>query len=90
MTTVAPTAPAASAEPGISQGVRNAYETELYKLMSQLTTRILFLVCALGPLAFAAILKVQSGTPSDALFGVWVHSSGFAISLVILGFSGSL
>ncbi len=89
MTTVAPTAPAAGSEPVISQGVRNAYETELYKLMSQLTTRILFLVCAIGPLAFAAILKVQSGTPSDALFGVWVHSSGFAISLVILGFAGS-
>ena len=46
-------------------------------------------MCAIGPLAFAAILKVQSGTPSDALFGVWVHSSGFAISLVILGFAGS-
>jgi len=35
------------------------------------------------------VLKVQSGTPSDALFGVWVHSSGFAVSLVILGFAGS-
>ena len=57
--------------------------------MAQLTTRILILVCAIGPLAFAVILKVQSGTPSDALFGVWVHSSGFAISLVILGFAGS-
>jgi ABC-2 type transport system permease protein len=34
-------------------------------------------------------LRIQSGTPSDALFGVWVHSSGFAISLVILGFAGS-
>ena len=32
---------------------------------------------------------MQSGTPSDALFGVWVHSSGFAVSLVILGFAGS-
>jgi ABC-2 type transport system permease protein len=35
------------------------------------------------------VLKVQSGTPSDALFGAWVHSSGFAISLVILGFAGT-
>ena len=35
------------------------------------------------------MLKVQSGTPADALFGVWVHSSGFAISLVILGFAGN-
>ncbi|HTP23360.1 MAG TPA: ABC transporter permease [Solirubrobacteraceae bacterium] len=89
MTTIAPTVPAARSEPGVSDGVRNAYETELYKLLSQLTTRILVLVCAIGPVAFAVILKVQSGTPSDALFGVWVHSSGFAISLVILGFAGT-
>jgi ABC-2 type transport system permease protein len=89
MTTVAPTAPAARSEPRLSPGVRDAYETELHKLMAQLTTRILVLVCAIGPLAFAVILKVQSGTPSDALFGVWVHSSGFAVSLVILGFAGS-
>ena len=78
MTTVAPAAPAARSEPRLGDGVRLAYETELHKLMAQLTTRILILVCAIGPLAFAVILKVQSGTPSDALFGVWVHSSGFA------------
>jgi ABC-2 type transport system permease protein len=89
MSAIAPTAPAARSEPRLSEGVRLAYETELYKLMTQLTTRILVLVCAIGPLAFAVILKVQSGTPSDALFGVWVHTSGFAISLVILGFAGS-
>jgi ABC-2 type transport system permease protein len=89
MTTVAPAAPAARAEPGVSSGVRNSYETELSKLLAQLPTRILVLICALGPLAFATVLKVQSGTPSDALFGFWVHSSGFAVSLVILGFAGS-
>jgi ABC-2 type transport system permease protein len=89
VSTLAPAASADRSEPLVSGGVRNAYETELYKLMAQLTTRILVLVCALGPVAFAAILKVQSGTPSDALFGFWVHSSGFAISLVILGFAGS-
>jgi ABC-2 type transport system permease protein len=89
MTTIAPHAPAARSQPRVDDGVRNAYETELHKLMAQLTTRILILVCAVGPLAFAVILKVQSGTPSDALFGVWVHSSGFAVSLVILGFAGT-
>jgi len=89
MTTVAPTAPASRAEPRLSSAVRNSYDTELSKLMSQLPTRILVLICALGPLAFATVLKVQSGTPSDALFGFWVHSSGFAVSLVILGFAGS-
>lgn len=89
MTTVAPAAPAAISQPPVSAGVRNAYVSELSKLMTQLTTRILLLVCALGPFAFAAVLKVQSGTPSDALFGFWVHTSGFAISLVILGFAGT-
>jgi len=92
MTTVAPSAPAAHSGPRAGRlpgPVRNAYETELHKLMAQLATRILVLVCALGPVAFAAVLGVQSGTPSDALFGFWVHSSGFAVSLVILGFAGS-
>ena len=89
MSTIAPAAPGAFSAAPSQQGVRSAYATELYKLMAQLTTRILVLVCALGPFAFAAVLKVQSGTPSDALFGFWVHSSGFAISLVILGFAGS-
>jgi len=89
MTTIAPSAPAAGSEPRVKEGVRDAYRTEVHKLMAQLSTRMLMLVCAFGPFAFAAILKVQSGTPSDALFGVWVHSSGFAISLVILGFAGS-
>jgi ABC-2 type transport system permease protein len=70
-------------------GFRNAFVAELQKLCSQLTTRLLALVAVIGPFAFAAVLKIQSGTPSDALFGAWVHTSGFAISLVILGFAGS-
>lgn len=74
----------------VDQGhLRDAYMAELQKLFAQLTTRLLALVAVLGPFAFAAVLKVQSGTPSDALFGAWVHSSGFATSLVILGFAGS-
>jgi ABC-2 type transport system permease protein len=70
-------------------GVRAAFRTERRKLASQLATRLLALVCVLGPFAFAGVLKVQSGSPADSLYGVWVHSSGFAVSLVVLGFSGS-
>jgi ABC-2 type transport system permease protein len=70
-------------------GVRAAYRTERRKLSNQLATRLLAVVCVLAPFAFAAVLKVQSGTPADTLYGVWVHSSGFAVSLVVLGFSGS-
>lgn len=70
-------------------GVRAAYRIERRKLFSQLATRLLALLCVVGPFAFAGVLKLQSGSPADTLYGVWVHSSGFAVSLVVLGFSGS-
>lgn len=90
MTTVAtPAAPVGASARQPELGVGAAYITELQKLSAQLTTRLLALLVVLGPFAFAGLLKAQSGTPSDALFGAWVHSSGFAVSLVILGFAGS-
>jgi ABC-2 type transport system permease protein len=67
----------------------SVYRVEIEKLLSQLAIRLLLVVCVLGPFAFAAVLEVQSGTPSDAVFGVWVHSTAFAMSLVILSFAGS-
>lgn len=70
-------------------GVGDVYRTELQKLFAQMTTRLLALLAVLGPVAFAVLLNVQSGTPADALFGAWVHTSGFAVSLVILGFAGN-
>jgi ABC-2 type transport system permease protein len=69
-------------------GVRAAFRVERRKLANQLAPRLLALVCLLGPFAFAGVLKVQSGSPADSLYGVWVHSSGFAMSLVVLGFAG--
>ena len=70
-------------------GVRAVYRVERRKLTSQLAIRLLALVCALGPFLFAAILKIQSGSPIDTLYGVWSHSSGFALSLLVLAFAGS-
>ena len=90
MTSVA----APSAVPGeqreqVRAGVREVYVTELQKLFAQLATRLVALLALLGPFAFAVLLKAQSGTPSDALFGAWVHSSGVAVALVVLGFAGT-
>jgi ABC-2 type transport system permease protein len=68
--------------------VNNVFRTERRKLTAQLSTRILALVIVTGPFLFAAVLKFQSGVPGDTLLGVWVHSSGFAISLVVLSFAG--
>jgi ABC-2 type transport system permease protein len=74
---------------GARAGVRRVYRVERRKLAAQPAIRLLALVCLLGPLLFAAILKVQSGSPTDTLYGVWVHSSGFALSLLVLAFAGS-
>ena len=70
-------------------GIGSVYRIEIRKLSSQLAIRLIALVCILGPFLFAGILKVQSGSPTDTLYGIWVHSSGFAVSLVLLAFAGS-
>jgi ABC-2 type transport system permease protein len=69
--------------------VWRVYRAERRKLASQLAVRVTALICVLGPLVFGAILKIQSGSPSDTLYGVWVHSSAFALSLVLLSFAGA-
>jgi ABC-2 type transport system permease protein len=69
--------------------VRSAFRAECRKLSSQLSIRLLALVCAIGPFVFGAVLRSQSGSPTDTLFGVWVHSSGFAVALVLLAFAGA-
>src|ERR1700744_800723 len=89
MTALASPAAGAIRERRPPSGARDTYVVELRKLTAQLPTRLLALLAMRGPLAFAVLLKVQSGTPSDALFGAWVHSSGYAVSLVILGFAGT-
>ena len=67
----------------------HAFAVERQKLSSQLAIRLLALVCVLAPFVAGALLKIQGGSPSDTLYGVWVHSSGFALSLFILAFAGS-
>ena len=67
----------------------SVYRAERRKLSTQLSTRLLALFCILGPFAFAGVLKIQTGSPADTLFGVWVHQSGLALSLVVLSFCGS-
>jgi len=90
MSTTAFTPPALGAvrEIGRATAAGRAYRTEARKLGNQVATRVLAVVCVLGPLAFAGILNTQTGAPADTMFGVWVHSSGFAISLVLLSFAG--
>lgn len=65
------------------------YAVETRKLRSQAQIRLLAVVCVLAPFIAGILIKVQGGSPTDTLYGVWVHSSGFALSLFILGFAGT-
>jgi ABC-2 type transport system permease protein len=69
---------------------RAAFRVELEKLSSQLTIRAVMVICLLGPAGFALVMRIQSTVPADTLFGRWAKMTGFATSLTVLGFAGSL
>lgn len=62
---------------------------ETIKLASQLPLQLLVALVLAGPVLFAGVLSGQAGSPSDALMGNWSHTSGFALSLVLLSFAGN-
>jgi ABC-2 type transport system permease protein len=79
-------APALGARPArISRG----YRFELVKLLSQWRIRLLLLACWLAPAVFVGVVSRQSSLPSDTVFGRWMHATGWAGSLVVLGFACS-
>lgn len=69
-------------------GVAQVAGLEARKLAAQLRVNVLLWACVLGPIALVGVLKLASSTPADTLFGRWVHVSGLAIPLVVLGFAG--
>ena len=69
-------------------GVLAVARVEGTKIAAQAKTRILVAACVIGPFAFAAAMQLQSSVPSDTLFGRSVNESGYAASLVVLGFAG--
>ena len=60
---------------------------EWLKLAAQLKARAVLAACLAGPIAFAAVIRLQSSLPEDTLFGRSVKYSGFALPLVVLGFA---
>ncbi|HVT69103.1 MAG TPA: ABC transporter permease [Trebonia sp.] len=69
--------------------VTRGYRFELVKLVSQWRIRLLVLACWIAPALFVVAVGQQSTLPTDTLFGRWMHSTGWAGSLVVLGFSGT-
>ncbi|WP_042451240.1 ABC transporter permease [Streptacidiphilus jiangxiensis] len=69
--------------------VTRAYRFEVVKLLAQWRVRLLLLACWTLPGLFVAAVAQQGTLPSDTLFGRWMHATGWAGPLVVLGFSGS-
>ena len=67
-------------------GAAAAFRGELTKLALQRKTQAILGACVLAPFLFVSVLDMQSSVPEDTLFGRWVHTSGLATPLVILGF----
>ncbi|MGW3071413.1 ABC transporter permease [Kitasatospora sp. NPDC001132] len=79
-----------AAEPGARPvPVARVYRFELVKLLSQWRIRLLMLACWTAPALFTAAVAQQGTLPSDTLFGRWMHATGWAGPLVVLGFAGS-
>ncbi|HEY7050084.1 MAG TPA: ABC transporter permease [Jatrophihabitantaceae bacterium] len=69
--------------------VARGYRFELVKLLSQWRVRLLVLACWVAPAIFVAGVSQQSSLPVDTLFGRWMHATGWAGPLVVLGFAGT-
>jgi ABC-2 type transport system permease protein len=69
--------------------IPRGYRFEMVKLVAQWRIRLLLLVCWVAPGVFVAVVSRQSTLPVDTLFGRWMHATGWAGPLVMLGFSGS-
>ena len=69
--------------------VVRGYRFELVKLLSQWRVRLLVLACWIAPAVFVAAVSRQDSLPVDTLFGRWMHATGWAGPLVMLGFAGT-
>ncbi len=69
-------------------GALVVWRLELAKLRGLLRVRAIAVLCVVVPFLAVVGLNLQSATPGDTQFGQWVHASGFAIPMVVLGFGG--
>jgi len=69
--------------------VARSYRFELVKLISQWRVRLLILAAWVLPAVLVGEVSRQSALPADTVFGRWMHATGWAGSLVALGFAGT-
>lgn len=70
--------------------LRRGYRFEVVKLASQWRLRLVLLACLLAPAVYTAVISRQTSLPADAVYGRWMGQSGWAGSLVVLVFVGTL
>lgn len=78
--------PGAVAKPA---AMSRGYRFELVKLISQWRIRLLVAACWIAPALFVGVVSQQTSLPTDTVFGRWMHATGWAGSLVVLGFACS-
>jgi ABC-2 type transport system permease protein len=69
--------------------VLRVYRFELVKLLSQWRLRLLILASWVAPAAVVGVMSQQGSLPTDTVFGRWMHATGWAGPLVVLGFAGT-
>src|SRR3954465_13955096 len=65
----------------------DAFAWEVRKLVALTRTRATLLLCLLAPIAIVLTLKGQKPPPKDTLYGRYIHQSGYAVALLMLGFA---
>jgi ABC-2 type transport system permease protein len=65
----------------------DAIRWEMSKLGAQARARWTLLVCLVAPVLIVIAINAQQRPPKDSLYGRYIHESGLAVALLILGFA---
>ena len=68
-------------------GTATVLRWELTKLAAQARSRVLLLAALLVPVLVVLILNGQQQPPSDTIYGRHIHTSGYAMPLLMLAFA---
>jgi ABC-2 type transport system permease protein len=63
-----------------------AYRWEVTKLAALVRTRAMLAACLIAPPIVVLVLRGQT-PPADTLYGRYIHASGYAVPLLLLGFA---
>jgi ABC-2 type transport system permease protein len=86
MTAIATETPVRVQPVSLSRG----YRFEMVKLVAQWRIRLVFIACLLAPAIYSAVISQQTSLPADAVYGRLMNQSGWAGSLAILVFMGTI